>query len=68
MKSRIRIVLRNGYSFSFCCDEIEVRRSNNKITEYTILGAALPKPMYIRLDDVSAIINEGPCEEGEQNE
>ena len=68
MKSRIRIVLRNGYSFSFCCDEIEVRRSNNEITSYTIVGAAFPKPMYIRLDDISAIINEGPCEKGEQDE
>lgn len=64
MKSRVRIVLRNGYSFSFCCDELEVRKSENEITGYTIAGATWPRPMYLRLDDVSAVINEGPCEDG----
>lgn len=68
MKSRVRVVLKNGYSFSFCCDELEVRKSDNEITSYTIVGAAFPRPMYIRLDDISAIINEGPCEEGGKNE
>ncbi len=64
MKSRVRIVLRSGYSFSFCCDELEVRKSDNEITGYTIAGATWPRPMYVRLDDVSAVINEGPCEDG----
>jgi hypothetical protein len=64
MKSRVRIVLRSGYSFSFCCDELEVRKSDNEITGYTIAGATCPRPMYLRLDDVSAVINEGPCEDG----
>jgi len=41
---------------------------NNAMTGYTVEGATRPRPLYIRMDDVSAVIDDGPCEDGGQDD
>lgn len=68
MKSKIEIVLKNGYSFTFCCEKMKVQSMDNAMSGYTFEGATHPRPLYIRMDDVSAVIDEGPCEDGGQDD
>lgn len=63
MKHTIRIVLKSGYSFSFQCENMKVTTIGNEITGYSFDGAKSTYPMYIKIDDISAVIEE--CGEGE---
>lgn len=65
MKRSIRVVLKSGYSFVFQCEHMEVRTIGGEISGYSFNGAKSTYPMYIRVDDISAVIDDGETEEGE---
>lgn len=67
MKHKIRIVLRNGYDFTFLCDEFKVKTIDAELSGYSFTGAAPTVPMFINLSDVLAIIDEGEVKEADQN-
>lgn len=62
MKRNIRVVLKSGYSFAFQCEGMKTRSYNGELTGYSFDGAKPICPMFIRLDDISAVIDEGECE------
>lgn len=63
MKRNIRIVLKSGYSFVFLCENMKAKRFGDELTGYSFTGATDVFPMYIRIDDVAAIIDEGESSE-----
>ena len=58
---KIRIVLKNGYTFTFTCENMKVKTIDNQLAGYSFDNANVIFPMYIRMDDVSAVIDEGKC-------
>ncbi len=65
MSRSIRVVLKSGYSFSFKCDSMKTKSTEGELLGYAFEGATENRPMYIRLDNVDAIIDEGEAEDGE---
>ena len=65
MKHSIRVVMKSGYSFSFLCDNLKTRSIEGELTGYSYDGAMANRPMYIRIANVDAIIDEGEVEEDE---
>lgn len=63
MKRKIRVVLKSGFSFTFNCEKMKVKSIENEMTGFSFDGATEIFPMYIRMDDVSAVIDEGSCDE-----
>ena len=65
MKRKIRIVLKSGYSFSFLCDTMKVKKCDGNLIGYAFDGATESLPMYVCLESVDAIIDEGIEDGGE---
>ena len=65
MKHSIRVVMKSGYSFSFLCDSLKTKSAEGELLGYSYEGATANRPMYIRIENVDAIIDEGEAEEGE---
>lgn len=65
MSRSIRVVLKSGYSFSFKCDSMKTKEADGKLLGYAYDGATGNRPMFIRIENVDAIIAEGEAEEGE---
>ena len=65
MKHSIRVVMKSGYSFSFLCDNLKTKSTEGELLGYSYEGATANRPMYIRIENVDAIIDEGEAEEGE---
>lgn len=63
MKRNIRIILKSGYSFVFSCENMKAKFFDGELTGYSFTGATETFPMYIRLDDISAIVDEGESSE-----
>ena len=58
MKRKITIVLKSGYAFDFQCDTMKVKSLDNVMTGFSFDGATGRCPMYMRMDDISAVIDE----------
>jgi len=68
-KSRVKIILKSGYAFSMVCDDFTVKHQNGEITGFSYTGATIPRPLFIRVGDISAVIEEGAVsDEHEQAE
>jgi len=65
MSRSIRVVLKSGYSFSFICDSMKTKSTEGELLGYAYEGATANRPMFIRIENVDAIIDEGEAEEGE---
>ena len=60
-KLRIRFILKNGMEIPILCDKIDLSQSNltGELSEYHATGVVYPRPMFIKLDEVVAVINDG---------
>lgn len=65
MKHSIRVVMKSGYSFSFLCDNFKSKSFEGELVAYSYDGAMAGRPMFIRLDSVDVIIDEGEIAEDE---
>lgn len=65
MKHSICVVMKSGYSFSFLCDNLKTKSIEGELLGYSYEGATANRPMYIRIENVDAIIDEGEAEDGE---
>lgn len=65
---KIRIVLKSGYTFTFPCEHMKVKTIDNQLVGYSFDNANVIFPIYIRMDDVSAVIDEGECSKVKQSE
>ena len=61
--NRVRFVLKSGYSFVVTCQNVKIDSINNEMTSYSIEGRVGDMPLYIRIDDIAAVIDEGPVQE-----
>ena len=64
MKHSIRVVMKSGYSFSFLCDSMTTKTIGVELIGYAYERATTNIPMFIRVENVDAIIDEGEAEEG----
>lgn len=64
MKHSILVVMKSGYSFSFMCDRMKVKTIEGELIGYAFEGATANRPMFIRIENVDAIIDERAAEEG----
>lgn len=69
-KLRIRFILKNGMEIPILCDKIDLSQSNltGELSGYYTTGAVHPRPMFIKLDEVVAVINDGLMGDVEINE
>lgn len=58
-----RVVLNSGFSFSVLCDNLTIKSFENQLTGYSFEGIVGSNPLYIRIDDIAAVIDEGPAAE-----
>ena len=65
MKRSIRVVMKSGYSFSFVCDRMKTKEREGELLGYSYEGATATRPMFLRIENVDAIIDEGNTEEDE---
>lgn len=63
MKRSIRVVMKSGYSFSFLCDSFQSKSFEGELVAYSYDGAGVDRPLFIRLDNVDVIIDEGEIAE-----
>ena len=63
MKRQIRFVMKSGYAFTVLCENMNVKSIGNEMTGYSYDGGTGSKPMYIRIEDVDAVIDDGNVEE-----
>lgn len=53
---KMRIYLKNGTVLpDIECDEFNVKTYDGVIEEYEIVGAEVPRPLFVCLDEISAI-------------
>lgn len=66
-KNRVHIILKSGVQFCVVCDEFtcEHLRTTGDLLSCSWKGAVANIPLYIRIDDVSAIFMEKPNMEEE---
>ena len=60
----IRIVMKSGYSFSFPCENFKMKSIEGILVGYSYEGATKHKPMFICIENIDVIIDEGDVEEG----
>ena len=63
--NRVRFILKGGYSFVVKCETAKVRTTGNEMTGYSLDGIKGNRPLHIRINEVAAVIDEGPIEESE---
>ena len=65
VKRSIRIVMKSGYSFSFLCDSFKTKSVEGELHGFTYEGATANWPLFVCIENVDAIIDEGDVEETE---
>lgn len=63
MKRKIRFVMKSGYAFTVLCESMKVESIENEMTRYSYEGGTGSRPLYIRIEDVDAVIDDGNAEE-----
>ena len=55
---KVVIYLKSGDKLVVKCTEFKVTKTDNKVTSITWEGLRVRRPLYISLEDISAIIKE----------
>jgi hypothetical protein len=63
MKRQIRFVMKSGYAFTVLCENVKVKSIGNELTGYSYEGGTGSRPLYIRIENVDAVIEDGNVEE-----
>lgn len=63
MKRQIRFVMKSGYAFTVLCENMKVKSIGNEMTGYSYKGGTGNRPLYIRIENVDAVIDDGNVEE-----
>ena len=62
MQHRIRFILKNGRDFVFHCESGRVKTENGEIIGYALAGITGSMPLYIDIEQIAAVIDEGPID------
>ena len=60
---KIRFILKSGRQIVFTCEEATIRAVDNNMIGYSLNGLKDKRPLYVRIDDISMVIDEGPVED-----
>ena len=60
--TRIRFVLKSGRQLYFNCEEVSIKTINNNLTGCSMAGIGGSRPVFINMDEVAAIIDDGPVD------
>ena len=61
--TRIRFVLKSGRQLFFNCEEVNIKTINNNLTGCGLMGIGGSRPLFINMEEVAAIINDGEVTE-----
>ena len=61
--NRVRFILKSGYDFVIFCENAKVTFLDNELTGYTLTGVKGYTPLYLRISEIDAVIDEGPVKE-----
>ena len=64
--NKLRFIMKSGKSFTVLCENAKITSCEGELTQYSITGIKSNRPLYIRLDDVAAVIDEGRASEKEE--
>lgn len=62
MLHKVRFYLKSGASILVICQNAKIEMTGNEITRYDITGIEGEQPLYIRISEIVAVVNEGPAE------
>lgn len=57
--NNVRFILKNGYEFVVKCENARVTTTVGEITGYSLTGCTANRPLYVCLEQIAAIIDEG---------
>lgn len=59
MQHKVRFILINGSDFTVHCENAKITTVGGKITEYTLTNVTHNRPLYIDINQIAAVIDEG---------
>jgi hypothetical protein len=65
--NRIRFVLKSGRQLFFNCEEATIKTMNNTLTGYSLKGIGGSRPLFICMEEIAAIIDDGEPEDAEDD-
>lgn len=63
MQHRVRFILKNGCDFIVHCENAKTTMVGGEITAYSLTNISLNRPLYIDIEQIAAVIDEGPIDE-----
>lgn len=68
MQHKVRFILINGHDFTVHCENAKITTVDGTITGYTLTNITHNRPLYIDIDQIAAVIDEGAIAEiGEED-
>ena len=61
--NRVRFILKNGCNIVVFCENAKIGAFDNELTSYTLTGIKGDMPLYLRISEIDAVIDEGPVTE-----
>ena len=61
--NRVRFILKSGRSVVVLCENAKIKNVNNELTSYELIGVKGDIPLYVRVNEIAAVIDEGPVVE-----
>ena len=61
--NRVRFILKSGRDIVVFCENAKIKAFDNELAGYTLTGIKGDTPMYLRISEIAAVIDEGPVKE-----
>lgn len=65
--NRVRFILKSGRSVVVLCEDAKIKSLENELMSYDLKGIKGDRPLYFRISEIAAVIDEGPIESGEKD-
>jgi len=63
MQHRVRFILKSGKDFVVHCAKGRVKTVEGQIVGYELAGITANMPLYIDIEQIAAVIDEGPIDD-----
>ncbi len=61
--NRVRFILKSGRNIIVFCENAKIKALDNELMGYTLTGVKGDMPLYLRISEITAVIDEGPVKE-----
>ena len=65
--NKVRFILKSGRSVVVFCENAKIKTIENELTSYVLEGIKGDRPLYFRIGEIVAVIDEGPVKEAAKN-